>query len=642
MALNSKYNIESEVQANWDGSKEIDLSNNSFTFALIDDLPEVLNQFAKQLSMRLGLDPCVLALTLKAQFQVLRDEIQLAIQRAFIESDEWSAQPRRQDRFKVLTLDQQELLIRMPESSQTEKELSLSPVLAERRGLALWDFARLFSLSGTTQIGFTPRFGTAISSQLKALVENYELSSTNLTLVDDHVVTGSTIKRAAELLERLGITTQRVLALTQIGSASSIKIDPVVRFIAPGQDPLSRMDLVDLVDFIIGFGGCWVRLAGGEIGQLPYCLPFADPVKRASIPKSNAETFSLDILKANLKFIEEIEKACGAQILLKDCSPAFARYYNSTLGSSNEDRLATLIKVCIDTRFPSGNVKTFSDKAEYSQLSELELPGKLIFLDVNSTLFAPGESTLDPLLLREFKELVKKVRQQGVEIGLCSDSPLQGLKRLAADLDLDGPILAELGSVVGFKNCPPLILRKLENIAQLKQKIREFALESKVTETAERWAVEFGGSNDLPEGSWFAFGAERASSIAIFGSQNFIQSIKGCTNQLREVAAQNIAIDISLSAGPYAVAIIHPLESIADAKGEILAVIARLGADVTMIGDSTSDLVPLQRNLRTILVGNSKVSCETAERVKFPFLAGVLAGINKTLERGKVEEARNE
>ena len=652
MAVNSENKIEASVlvtdrtsaldpaiQSNWDGNCEFDLGSTSFTFALVEDLPEVVEQLANRLARRLAVDACSLSLIVKAQLVVLREEIKLAIQRAFIESAEWSAQPCRQNGFKLLTLDQQELLDRLPAATDSEQQLSLSPVIAERKNLPLWDFARLFSLSGGTQLGFTPRFGTPISQQLKALAENRELNTTSLTITDDHVVTGSTIKRAAELLERIGVTTQRVLALTQIGSSATMPIDPVVRFLAPGQDPLNRMDLIDFVDFIIGFGGCWVRLAGGKIGQMPYCFPFADPVNRASIPETSAKSFSLEILKANLKFIEGIEQASGAQVLLKDCAPAFARYCSSTFGYSGEYRLAAVIKTCIDTEFSSAAVRTFSPRSDYQQLAELELPAKVIFLDVNNTIFAPGESKLDSLLGGEFKELVKQARRQGIELGLCSDSPLLGLTRLAAELDLDGPILAELGSVVKTKNRDPLVLRSLENIAELKRKIRDFAQAAGATESAERWAVEFGGANQVPQGKWFAFGAGRTSSIAIFGDRDLIKSIEGLTEELLKTAGQTLAIDINPTAGPYGVAIIHPVRSITEAKGEILAAISKLGTDVTMIGDSLSDLAPRRRNLRTILVGNSTVRSEIAERVRFPFLAGVLTGISMTLDNKTIIES---
>ncbi len=624
------------VGETWAGERDIDLRRASFTFALIDEAPGVANGLGERLAKRLGIPSSRARAAVSPGLIELRNSVAIALQRAFIESKEWSQQSERQSRFRLLTLDQAELAARIPCRNQEESCISLSPELASELNIPLWDFARLFTLSGQRRIGFTPRFGTPISTQLEALLGQSSVEERKeISLVDDHIVTGGTIRRAASLLRQVGITPKRVAAFTQVGMLDDLAPDSVVRFSDPNNNPLQSMDLVDLSDFMVGLGGAWVSLPGETLGQLPYCLPFADPASRASIPESAAVSFSVAVLKANLQFAEVLEAQEGLTLSLADCTQGFARYAACILGVSEQTRLADLLKSAI-SRMTSEKLVSSPEEANLvSAVANVGLPPQVVLLDVNGTLFAPGESALDPLLSKELKTLVAEAQRSDIAVGLCSDSPSEPLKKLALSLGLRGPILAEMGSVLWTEDGSKVSLRTLTNISALKERVRVYASQMNRDELPERWATEFGGTAPPLQGRWFSFGAGREASVAIFGDREFIASLQVLETELRDLAGLRCALEINPDAGLYGYASIHPIAALDEAKGTVLNAFAGVGVDITMIGDSRADLVSPGPRQRTILVANSRVPLSETPgvlRTRLPYLLGTLSALRVVIE----------
>lgn len=71
----------------------------------------------------------------------------------------------------------------------------------------------------------------------------------------------------------------------------------------------------------------------------------------------------------------------------------------------------------------------------------------LVLIDKDETLVdVRTEQTTDPRI----NEVVRRAREQGVRIGLHSDSPLRSLADIQLRLGMDGPTVAELGTVVSI------------------------------------------------------------------------------------------------------------------------------------------------------------------------------------------------
>lgn len=69
----------------------------------------------------------------------------------------------------------------------------------------------------------------------------------------------------------------------------------------------------------------------------------------------------------------------------------------------------------------------------------------LVFLDVDKTLINEKyELTADPT------EEIKLCNELGILIGLCSDTPIEPLRRLASKIGINGPIVGEFGAIVFY------------------------------------------------------------------------------------------------------------------------------------------------------------------------------------------------
>lgn len=79
----------------------------------------------------------------------------------------------------------------------------------------------------------------------------------------------------------------------------------------------------------------------------------------------------------------------------------------------------------------------------YRQITpELALRVKLVMADVDGTL-TPGGDSVSPLV----SQAVRGLEEQGIIVGLVSGRTLPRLDRLARDLDITGPIIAENGGI---------------------------------------------------------------------------------------------------------------------------------------------------------------------------------------------------
>lgn len=194
------------------------------------------------------------------------------------------------------------------------------------------------------------------------------------------------------------------------------------------------------------------------------------------------------------------------------------------------------------------------------------VPEKIIFIDLNRTLLEPdGKPT--PGSETVLIEAITSTTQEGIAVGLNSDSPLPPLWRLAQKLGMNGPIFAENGTlyyepqtdtVYALLQIPDIEKVRSELVAQLTDK-GLFIFPPLVS-------PEFGEPNEITgiEGQeGIAFGRYRMCTITIFGlkreGDSLIPNAKA-TMKTAEWLTGRLADGVALYHDPSTAYIaIHPL-----------------------------------------------------------------------------------
>ncbi|MDP2683588.1 MAG: phosphoribosyltransferase [bacterium] len=149
-------------------------------------------------------------------------------------------------------------------------------------------------------------------------------------LIDDGCFSGDTLFRIFSLMKEKGLDVQKIIVGIIIDRADN-------RFVQeyPGIDLETVYEFSNVIDwvcerdFFIGvpLSG---RTAGTKEGDiiipcnpgisLPYCLPFGDPIKGASIPTNRTVEFSRFIINLSRKMWEEVERSSGRTVSCSDIS----------------------------------------------------------------------------------------------------------------------------------------------------------------------------------------------------------------------------------------------------------------------------------------------------------------------------------
>ncbi len=198
--------------------------------------------------------------------------------------------------FHWLSLKQQESLM---EQLEGKRVLSLDPLIEGRVNL---EVSRTFPLACPhAKPMLSERPGSQpLEKQLAAIEPG------DYVLVDDDVATGATLKAIKAMLPDAVRIERDFILLQQAANA-----------------PKSKLDILDCRDFIAGsrHGGLVVSLPNGVPARVPYCLPYASPSDRASIPLLEELFFSHQIWLLNQSFFNRIEHP----ILLSEADSAFQK-----------------------------------------------------------------------------------------------------------------------------------------------------------------------------------------------------------------------------------------------------------------------------------------------------------------------------
>lgn len=181
----------------------------------------------------------------------------------------------------------------------------------------------------------------------------------------------------------------------------------------------------------------------------------------------------------------------------------------------------------------------------------------MLFLDLNGTLISAGESGIPELLERDLIDSVDEVQSAGVAVGLCSDSPLAPLARLAARWGMNGPILSENGDYATCRE-QSVALNRIEMTEEVKREIRRIATALGYEEKPEMYAVDF-ESGQTPLNGSFAFGRGRSASLSCFADSSLIETLREeLAGALKRAGVtESLAFDFNPNCKPDGVAILH-------------------------------------------------------------------------------------
>lgn len=156
--------------------------------------------------------------------------------------------------------------------------------------------SRKFSYKSGEQLGITSRPGyDELHDQLSDIVAQH---GTKFGIIEDDIFTGGTLKVMIKAIQDAGAQVNSIVS----GISSTRQIDDVAVDAAIYYTPETLLELTDPRDYIFGAsdGGLVVSHFGRKF-RVPYCSPLVDVAKRSSIDPKKANTFSLDILDANIK-----------------------------------------------------------------------------------------------------------------------------------------------------------------------------------------------------------------------------------------------------------------------------------------------------------------------------------------------------
>ncbi len=534
-------------------------------------------------------------------------------------------------KFELHLFDSDELDKSVREKSAGVPIVSLDPLM--NKGVFEHRVSRGYFLGGKKDFGQVAR-PVSPDLSLQALEIAAKLNGLLASVAEDDIFSGGSVIASLNELLNQGVNIHKVIPGIQVGkpeklSAMGLKVDPVIEYkTTDGADIFDKVDLGDPRDYLLGASGLVVRLPGGELGRAPYILPFVSTAARASIPADVEKEFALKTLQANLEFFDAVEDKLGSPLLLKHMDHSFLVLMHKMYGVDSNAEMSRVTAWLMDNL--DGFWKTTKKQGELQEkLAALRMPGNIVFLDVNGTLF-PDDSPSGYIPegdIDSFRQAVLKVKEKGVGVGLCSDSPLLQLKATAEKLSIDGPILAENGNILSNEN-QVLILNSLSGIEKYKEQIRLLAVELGLQQINDYVAPEFGGSPvDVKNHKW-GFGANRQTSVTVFGPPQLIRHLGSQFGDTK----QEFSVDCSPEFNYFA---IHPGKNYRRNKGAALNALAAYGHGVVMVGNSMSDWVESDQGVVCSFVGGARIDINVAGKASYISDKPVIKGVIDILEKIK-------
>lgn len=523
--------------------------------------------------------------------------------------------------------DKLENQVRLKSSGQPI--VSLDPLM--NQGVYEFGVSRAYFMGGVKDFGQVARPGSDTLSDQSCDIAT-SVNGHQVTVSEDDIFSGGSVIASLNALLESGVVINKVVPGIQIGKPKKISdmrlpVDPVVEYqTTDGVDIFSKLDLGDPRDYLMGASGLVIKLPNGEFGRAPYILPFVSTTTRAGIPIEIEKEFALKTLQANFEFFNTIQDKTGKPVLLKHMDHNFLVYMHQMYGV---DSIADMGQV---TAWLMENIDDFWEAAQkqgefQEKLALLKLPEDIVFLDVNGTIFpddsVDGYIPEDDIAL--LNQAVATAKSKGLAVGLCSDSPLSQLQEIAKKLKVDGPIIAENGNII-FNDGQALTLNELPEIEIYKRKIIELAQKLGLHQTEDCIAPEFGGRQVNVNNFQWSFGANRKTSVTVFGPSQLIEQLGTYFSGHQHGFSTDCSPEYNFFA-------IHPRENYKQNKGHTLNVLSAHGHKIVMIGNSMSDWVEPGDGVVCTFVGGARIMGEAIRKAGYISDMPTIKGVINILEK---------
>jgi len=486
--------------------------------------------------------------------------------------------------------------------------------------------SRGYYLGGKKDFGQIARPGTdSLSQQANQIA--LSLKGAPAFVVEDDIFSGGSVIASLTQLKKNGVIINKLIPGIQVGKPSKllemgIPVDPVIAYeTTDGTDIFDKVDLGDPRDYLLGASGLVVKLTNGNYGRAPYILPFVSTTARAGIPQEIEKEFAAKVLQANLEFFNNVKVSIGKSILLKNMNSAFVVLMNEMFGFDSNTPMEQIVVWSMNNMDSLWEITKAQGEFQ-EKLSGLKLPQNIVFIDVNGTLISEDskDGHISQKDLQLLHQALTHATEKGVSIGFCSDSPLPQLQGFAEKLGIKGPIVAENGNLVSHDG-KTLIINSLDNREVIKALISEQASTICIQDN-DCIAPEFGGQDISPGSTTWSFGANRQTSITVFGPAYLI-SYLGDT--FKDVSMFGFGIDASPDQNYFA---IHPGGNFKANKGKTLDVLSAYGHNIIMVGNSASDWVEPTLGVQCTFVAGSRIDAHIIENAAFisdkPIIQGVI------------------
>lgn len=539
----------------------------------------------------------------------------------FLDLVQWSHSPR--GNVEIHLYDPVDINSRAEQKYKNSNLVSLDPLTSN--GVHELAMSREYYFSGKKFIKRIPRPGYgSFEQQISNFSSRFQYKET--TILDDDLFKGGSLIEALSLLRNNKIEVKKIIPGIKVGDldesyTTGINLEPVVEYkLANGKDALSKVNIADPRDYLMGFGGLVVRLPEGGHGRSPYFLPFLPTSDKTGIPKEYNEVFARQILLANMTFFKRVQNLTGKPIKLRHVNPDFKKLMHSVYGFDENVSMQDIVTWSLMTLEKTWKINEKIGLSE--EIKDLNMPKKLVFIDVNGTLIDDSPNNqIDVGHIQKMREISRKLQDKGYGIGLCSDSSLDKLVLLSNLLGLNGPTIAENGNTIYFEG-KEVVVRKLESLDDTKQLIRNLLNNKMHHEVQDQKPDAFGGSHaNYGKGEW-CFGAGRKSSVSIYANTEVINNL---SIQLKE---DNTTIDKSAQNNYLCV---HP-GNYKFNKAETLTTIKGCSDRVVMIGNSEADWVNRKNGVECGFVAGSDVSLAIGNQSAYLAKSTTINGVFEILE----------
>lgn len=612
MKENIKYKPRQEIKWPQNGNVEVG-SDVDFVYVMRKDGNFAMSPIARRFATEYGLDEGKTKHILMEEYDTYFSKLADVLQ--------WGYSPKGKMELHLYNPDTLDMSVR--EKIGNLPTVSLDPLM--NSGVFELGVSRGFYLGGRKDFGQVSRPGTdSLSKQAQNI--SYLLAGTAVAVAEDDIFSGGSVVASLSELRGHGVDVKKLVAGIQVGGSSILSemgvfVDSVVAYsTSDGTDIFDKVDLGDPRDYLLGASGLVIKLPNGNFARAPYILPFVSTTARAGIPQEMEKEFAMKVLQASLEFYISAGERIGKPILLKNMDPNFVVLMSEMYGFDSNTTMESVVVWSMD------NLDKIADLTEslgefQEELAHLELPKNIIFIDVNGTLIPEGsiDGSISDEELLSLKKALLLAEEKGFSVGLCSDSPLPQLQEFAAKLGISGPIIAENGNLV-FNNGESLILRIPKSIEEIKIKILKLAEDHSYEQIDDSIAPEYGGDIVDQNSPYWSFGANRETSVIVFGPPEFVKDLG-----VSFANNADYSVDVSSENNYFA---IHPGSNFRDNKGMTLNTLSAHGHNIIMIGNSVSDWVVPTSGVQCAFVADSRITEEIVEKTAYisdkPLVSGVV------------------